>query len=168
MTAPDMMPAVVARYAYVTANGVGGGLCRECGEQRAAMEFVHVVVRRGKGRECEQRPYCTACVAAGRVSRSVRSTRRRSHGLTRDLLQLAETTLYPGVRYHALTADQRRHCYIVARHWWLSTDFWKQCRVFNHAQACSDVLAMTAALERRGLPVAIPPSPIHADDYADD
>lgn len=163
----ELCPAE-ARRVFASEQGVREGVCPVCEAYRLPVEFVHVVVRRGVGRSCVARPHCTACVAAGRAGSSPRSVRRRAHGLTRDLLEDAERVLYPGVRYHRLSADQRRHCYIVARTWWLHAGLWKFCRVFDQVAAWNDVNAMVLTLARRGLPVIIPPSPIHADLHIDD
>jgi hypothetical protein len=135
---------------------------------RMAHEFVHVVIRRGIGRDCVIKAHCTSCTALGVASASARSERRRATGLTRDLFADAERLLYPRVPYHRLTPDERRHCYIVARTWWLDAGYWQHCTQFNYDQAVADVAAMRNTLERRGLPVNIPSSPLYANVDAHD
>jgi len=154
------------RQSYATQHGVTGGRCPMCQMARMSHEYVHVIIRRGIGRDLVARPHCTSCAARGDASTSPRTAYRLGAGLTRDLFDDAEQMLYPGIAYHRLTADERRHCYIVARTWWLDTDAWRTCAKFDYPQACADVAALRDTLERRGLPVMIPPNPIYANDHA--
>lgn len=109
--------------AYYRRHTVTVAPCKICGATIPVT--ARVVMKRWMDGNVERRmagltDYCVGCRKTGRAGNATTPSPTGKRWGHFDFTQWAEQTLYPGVPYSAMTMEQRRHTYWLARLRWAS------------------------------------------------
>ncbi|MCA2991184.1 hypothetical protein [Gemmatimonas sp.] len=163
-----------ARQRYIDAHGITAAPCRVCGVELQPLQRVNRMSKRlPDGRHVKEIGCSDRCEGC-RTKRSLATKRTWTDF---DYTRWAEQTLYPGVRYMALTQEERQHCYWLARLRWATEERHLMMPGVTKATAAQATATERQRLKnwqltlaRHGLCVVFPPYTdwLHGDDHTDD